>query len=103
MPPDTRIDNLTREIDRLRSIHDQTDTKQHELMLRLTEIQLNLAMQDKTLNKLDVSVNGNGRPGLVTRVDRIEIVIRNLTRAVWMLITTTVGAAFKFVLDRLHQ
>jgi hypothetical protein len=98
---DARIDALRAEIDRLRHGRHTADKHVQQLMLKLTEVQLNLAVQDKTLNKLDASVNGNGRPGLLTRLDRVERLAAGLTRAVWLLTAAAVTAAVKFLIDRL--
>ena len=97
-----RIRGLTDEVDRLRRCHDVADDRAQTLVLKLAEIQLNLAVQDKTLGKLEAAVNGNGRPGLAGRVDAVERVTGGLTRAVWVLATTAIGAAVKLVVDRLH-
>ena len=97
-----RIRSLTDEVDRLRRCHDVADDRAQTFMLKLTEIQLNLAVQDKTLGKLDAAVNGNGRPGLAARVDAVERLAGTLTRCVWLLLATGVTVAVKLVADRLH-
>jgi hypothetical protein len=96
-----RIEILTREVDRLRKSRHAADNQMQELLLRLTEIQLNLATQDKTLSKLDTAVNGNGRPGMTTRLDRVERITGGLTRAVWLLTAAAVSAAVKMVVAHL--
>jgi len=96
-----RIEILTREIDRLRQSRHAADNQLQELLLKLTEIQLNLATQDKTLGKLDAAVNGNGRPGVLVRVDRVERITGGLTRAVWLLAAAVVSAAVKLIVDHL--
>jgi hypothetical protein len=96
-----RIENLTREIDRLRKGRHAADNQMQELLLKVREIQLNLATQDKTLGKLDTAVNGNGRPGILVRVDRIEHISGGLTRAVWLLAAAVVSAAVKLIVDHL--
>jgi hypothetical protein len=100
MPPDTRIDNLTREIDRLRAGHQRADHQQQDLLLKITEVQLNLALQDKTLAKLETAIHGNGKPGLLSRMDRLECLTGVLTKAVWLLTTAVVSAAMTFLFDR---
>ncbi len=97
-----RIRLLGEEVDRLRRHHDAADGRAQGLMLKLAEIQLNLAVQDKTLGKLDAAVNGNGRPGLAARVDAVERVAGGLTRSVWMLAAAGVATAVKLVVGRLH-
>ena len=78
------------------------DDRAQAFMLKLAEIQLNLAVQDKTLGKLDAAVNGNGRPGIAGRVDAVERVTAGLTRAVWLLATAAVAGAVKVVFERVH-
>ncbi len=104
MPPSSsiqsRIDSLTQEIDHLRSSRNQSDHAQNELMLKIAEIQLNLAVQDKTLGKLEMSINGNGRPGLLVRLDRVERLASGLTKAVWVLVTASAAALAKMLIGR---
>jgi hypothetical protein len=102
LPHAERIRALSDEVDRLRRCHDVADDRAQAFMLKLAEIQLNLAVQDKTLGKLDAAVNGNGRPGLATRVDAVERVTGGLVRSVWLLASTAVAAVVKVVLDRVH-
>jgi hypothetical protein len=97
-----RIRSLGEEVDRLRRCTDAVDGRAQTLLLKLTEIQLNLAVQDKTLGKLDAAVNGNGRPGLAGRVDAVERVAGGLTRTVWLLTAAAVAAVVKLLLERLH-
>lgn len=96
-----RIETLTREIDRLRKGRHLADGQQQELMLKVTEIQLNLAMQDRTLGKLDAAVNGNGKPGMLSRVDGVERTVGGLTKAVWLLAAAAITAAVRMLVDRL--
>jgi len=100
MPPDTRILTLTNEITRLRNSHHQADNQLHALLLKITEIQLNLATQDRTLNKLDLAIHGNGKPGLATRVDRTERVIATLIKSVWLLAAAAVATFLRVLTDR---
>ena len=100
--PAGRIRLLVDEVDRLRRCTDVADDRAQGLLLKLTEIQLNLAVQDKTLGKLDAAVNGNGRPGLAARVDAVERVTGGLTRTVWLLAAAVAAAAVKVVVDRVH-
>ncbi len=97
-----RIHSLRDEVDRLRRCHDVADDRVQGMVLKLAEIQLNLAVQDKTLGKLDAAVNGNGRPGLAGRVEAVERVTGGLTRSVWMLAAAAVAAAVKLVTERLR-
>jgi hypothetical protein len=100
MPPDTRIQSLTDEVNRLRSSHDQAGDQLHGILLKITEIQLNLATQDRTLGKLDLAIHGNGKPGLVTRVDRTEQVLGTLIKSVWLIAGTLLAAGVRFFSDR---
>ena len=97
MPPDDRIQHLSTELSRLRNSHEQADNQLHSLLLKTTEIQLNLAVQDRTLGKLESAIHGNGTPGLVTRVDRIEHLARGLVKAVWLLTAAAITAAVRWV------
>jgi hypothetical protein len=98
MPADQRIQNLVSELSRLRNSHEQADNQLHSLLLKTTEIQLNLAVQDRTLGKLESAIHGNGSPGLVTRVDRIEHLARGLAKAVWMLTAAVITAAVRWAI-----
>jgi hypothetical protein len=99
--PDSRIQLLSEEVDRLRSFRHASDNHLQSLVLKVTEIQLNLATQDKTLAKLESSIHGNGKPGLITRMDRVERIAGGLVKAVWLL-TTAIGTAMvKIVVDRM--
>jgi hypothetical protein len=91
-PHDIRIDTLTAEVDRLRKSRHLADNQLQQMLLKIAEIQLNLATQDATLEKLELSVHGNGKPGLATRVDRIERTTTNLLKFVWILIAALATA-----------
>ena len=101
-PTDTRINTLTDEVLRLRNCHSEADTQLNSLLLKLTEIQLNLATQDRTLSKLDCAVNGNGKPGLIGRVDQIEHITGGLLKAVWLLTAAVATAAVRMVVDKMR-
>jgi hypothetical protein len=103
MPPTdttTRIQTLTGEVERLRNSHYQADNQLHALLLKITEIQLNLATQDRTLNKLDTAIHGNGHPGLSTRVDRTERILSTLIKSVWLITTALIATLVRFLADR---
>jgi hypothetical protein len=100
IPADARIAALAQEVARLRKSRHLADNQLQELILKVTEIQLNLAVQDKTLGKLDSAVNGNGKLGLVTRVDRVERISGGLTRAVWLLAAAAISVFVKLLCDR---
>jgi hypothetical protein len=99
-PPDSRIQSLTAELLRLRNSTRQADDQLHALLLKITEIQLNLATQDRTLCKLDLAVNGNGKPGLLLRLDRIERVAGTLVKTVWLIVGTLLAAGLRFVANK---
>ena len=96
----TRIQTLTAEVERLRNSHYQADNQLHALLLKITEIQLNLATQDRTLSKLDTAIHGNGHPGLATRVDRTERILGGLIKSVWLLTTALSAALVRYIADR---
>jgi hypothetical protein len=98
---DPRIQTLTDEVTRLRNSHYQSNNHLHHLLLKVTEIQLNLATQDHTLGKLDSAVNGNGKPGLTVRVDRLEHLSGGLLKAVWLLTAAALTAAVRMAVEKL--
>jgi hypothetical protein len=103
MPPDdSRISSLSADLARLRNSSQQADDQLHTLLLKLTEVQLNLANQDRTLARLDSSVNGNGKPGLLLRVDRIERLAATLLKVVALLTAAAVTGIAKIAFDRLQ-
>jgi hypothetical protein len=97
---DSRIQTLTTEILRLRNSRHQADNELQALLLKITEIQLNLATQDRTLNKLDSAIMGNGSPGILTRVDRTERVLGTLVKSVWLLASTFAAGLARVLMDR---
>jgi hypothetical protein len=96
---DERIETLTAELARLRNSNQQADDQLHALLLRMTEVQLSLAAQDRLLAKLELTLNGNGRPGLVLRLDRTERIAANLVKAVWLLTATAVTEGIRLLTD----
>jgi hypothetical protein len=100
LPTDPRIQSLTAELTRLRNSNQQADDQLHSLLMKITEIQLNLATQDRTLGKLDLAVNGNGKPGLVLRLDRIEHIAANLVKTVWLIAGTLLAAGVRFFVNK---
>jgi hypothetical protein len=91
-PQTARIDTLTAEVDRLRKSRHFANNQLQQMLLKIAEIQLNLATQDATLAKLDRTINGNGKLGLSTRVDRVERTTANLLRFGWILIAAIATA-----------
>jgi hypothetical protein len=86
-----RITQLQNELDALRHASgDGGDTLQ-SLALGIAEVKLNLAQQDRLLAKLDASINGNGRAGLLMRMDRAERWIAVNTRLAWTVLTAAVA------------
>jgi len=99
MPTD-RITILANEVDRLRKSRHLADNQLQELMLKITEVQLNLAQQDKTLSKLEAAIFGIAdKPGLLTRIDRTERVCNNLTKTVWILIAASISVLLKILFE----
>ncbi len=96
---DVRVQGLADEVDRLRRNRHLADNQLQQMLLKIAEVQLNLATQDKTLARLDASVNGNGRMGLSTRVDRVERTAANLIRLGWIVIAGLVTAATEIAMQ----
>jgi hypothetical protein len=90
---DQRIDRLEKDLARERSTRHADKDGHQSLLLELKEIKLNLAQQDRMLARLDVHINGNGRPGLILRMDRAERWIAANSRLLWMLAGTTLALA----------
>jgi hypothetical protein len=92
---DARIDGLLGEVDRLRRGRKASDNQLQEILLKVTEVQLNLATQDKALEKLACAIHGagDGRSGLLTRVDRMEHLTANMIRFGWLALAAMVTAA----------
>lgn len=97
MPPADHDDRIAKLNDELRQLRHNTANAENSVNLKLTEIQLNLANQDKTLGKLDACVVGNGKPGLMQRMDRVEQTVGGMTKAGWIVAsivaTTLIGGA----------
>jgi hypothetical protein len=102
-PPDPRIDTLAAEVDRLRKSRHSADNQLQQMLLKITEIQLNLATQDAMLAKLDIAVRGNGKPGLSTRVDRIERTTINLLKFAWIIIAALATTAAEVAARLYHR
>jgi hypothetical protein len=100
-PDDPRITALSAELTRLRNSTQQADDQLHSVLLKLTEVQLNLATQDRTLARLDTSVHGNGKPGLLLRVDRIERLASTLLKTVSLLTAAAISCVVKLFFDHL--
>lgn len=50
---------------------------------------------EKCVERIQYSLNGNGTPGLKTRLDRLENLTRTMTKALWLLFASIVGLAAK--------
>src|ERR1700722_7675575 len=98
-----RIDTLSAEADRLRKSRHLADNQLQQMLVKNPEIQLNLATQDSTLAKLYRTINGNGKPGLSTRVDRVERTAANLLRFGWIVIAAVATAAADVTLRLRHH
>jgi hypothetical protein len=70
------------------------DKRLEELRVGLAAINEHLSNQDKILARLDAAVNGNGRPGLLTRVDRLEQRAASELWARRRVVAAAIGAAF---------
>ena len=102
-PHPTRIDTLSAEVDRLRKSRHFANNQLQQMLLKIAEIQLNLATQDSTLAKLDRTINGNGKLGLSTRVDRVERTTANLLKFGWILIAALATAIADVTLRLRHH
>jgi hypothetical protein len=53
------------------------------------------------LDRLDVAIRGNGKPGIQTRLDRLEVAHATRSRLLWIIagatVTLAVGAVWKLV------
>lgn len=43
------------------------------------------------LERLDESIRGNGRPGMVTRLDRLEVAESKRSKLLWVIVTIVTG------------
>jgi hypothetical protein len=86
-----RIAQLENEIETLRRAAGESGDGLKALELSMAEIKLNLAQQDRLLAKLDASINGNGKAGLLMRMDRAERWIAVNTRLAWTVVTAVVA------------
>jgi hypothetical protein len=86
-----RITQLQDELDALRRVTGEGGDKLQSLLLGMAEVKLNLAQQDHLLARLDASINGNGRAGLLMRMDRAERWIALNTRLAWTVVTAVVA------------
>jgi hypothetical protein len=86
-----RINQLQNELDAMRHATGDGGDSLQALALGIAEVKLNLAQQDRLLAKLDASINGNGRAGLLMRMDRAERWIAVNTRLAWTVLTAVVA------------
>lgn len=52
---------------------------------------------EKCVERIQYSLNGNGQPGLKTRIDRLENLTRTFLKALWVLFTAIAALATKAV------
>jgi hypothetical protein len=97
---DNRIRSLEEEVARLRQRQHESGNQDQRRELKLAEVQLTLANQDKILAKIDTAVVGNGRPGLITRMDRAERWIATNTRALWLVAAAVIAFAVKAIVQK---
>ena len=64
---------------------------EYQVRLSLDRINKTLADQNRTLDKLDHAINGNGKPGLLTRVQTNESFISVIQRLIWVTIISAIG------------
>lgn len=48
------------------------------------------------VREIRTSLAGNGNPGIITRLDRVEQRHKHLARATWILVATFIGAAVQY-------
>lgn len=51
----------------------------------------------KRLDRIEVSLDGNGKPGIKTRLDRLEQTEKGRCRLAWIAITAAGGAVIAWV------
>lgn len=56
-------------------------------------VDVKLKLQDMVLDRIDHTVNGNGKPGLKITVDRHEKTLKFAKRVGWIILTPVLGAA----------
>jgi hypothetical protein len=57
-----------------------------------------LDTQDKVLDKISTTLHGNGKDGLVVRVDRIEQSIKSAEKHRWVIISALVAILGELIL-----
>jgi hypothetical protein len=50
----------------------EQDKRLEDIRVGIAALSEHLSNQDRVLSKLEAAVNGNGKPGLLVRVDRLE-------------------------------
>lgn len=59
---------------------------------QFTNVLDRLSRQDKVLDRLDHTINGNGKPGLKTTVDSHERSLKLAKRIMWIVLTPVLAA-----------
>ena len=55
----------------------------------------------RSIEKLDESIRGNGKPGITTRLDRIDTAARGLSRLVWLVIGSSLSIIVAIIMKNL--
>jgi len=63
-----------------------------------TTIEQHFEVIHKKLDRLDEAIRGNGRPGILIRLDRLEQDAKRQGKLVWLIVGATVVAAISLVM-----
>jgi len=58
-----------------------------------TTIEKHLEVMHKKLDRLDEAIRGNGKPGILIRLDRLEQDAKRQSKLVWLIVGAAVVAA----------
>ena len=90
---DARIRHLDEELQRQKQRRTESyEDALHELIVSSAEIKLNLAHQDKATAAQNAALFGNGKPGLMTRMDRVERRNAFVGKVCWVVFGAVVSA-----------
>ena len=69
-----------------------TPANEEQLLKDVGEIKGTLVSHTPMLESLNVSINGNGKPGLKTMVAEHEVTLCNIKRVLWVVATPVLAA-----------
>jgi hypothetical protein len=55
----------------------------------------------RSIEKLDESIRGNGKPGITTRLDRIEQAAKGMAKLTWLIVGGVVSLTVAFFIAKL--